>query len=360
MLASAVVIALASLCLWCWRQWVEMKAARQSLQRQAADLARELAELRLADARHELVERLADAGGFDWDFATGRIRWSVTLERICGLPAGGFGGTFEHWRGLVHPQDLPRVAKSLGDAIAGRAEYEVVFRVVRGDGTQRWVSGRGRTLRDAEGRPFQLVGVNLDVTELLQPIDVVRASLEPDPTSCGNDSGGADTGVRPLGQRIDLRALVAEVADRSASLLQARGLSLSLSLPPGGVEFNADPCQLPDLIDALLRRVAAGQPAGTTLHVEARVVGRWAVVTGYARELDRAGGGSAHAELRSRIAGDAHGDAAMAMPLSDARQVAAMHGGTLRLGAQGDAAFTLTLPLTPDAARVPVARVGSG
>ena len=49
--------------------------------------------------------------------------------------------------------------------IEGRAaEFRTEFRVVRPDGV-RWVLGRGRVERDAEGRAVRLSGINLDITD---------------------------------------------------------------------------------------------------------------------------------------------------------------------------------------------------
>jgi PAS domain S-box-containing protein len=349
-LASVIVLALILAAAWLQRQRTTAHLRCTALERDICRLSSQLADLRLSEARHELVERLADAGGFEWDLSNGRIQWSPTLERACGLRPGGFGGTFEDWRRLVHPEDLPRVAKSLGEAIAGRAEYGVVFRIVRSDGTHRWLSGRGRTLRDSSGRPFQIVGVNLDVTDLLQTAAVMqRADLPVDDDPLPSSSGdGAQAG------HVELRSLITRAADSHASLLQAQGLSLSLSMPPGSVDFDADPTALDELVAVLLRHVMAAKRPGSTIHVDARIVGKFAILAGSAREVDRPD------EVGPvRVATAAETDASPPIDLAGARQQAARLGGTLHVDVDGDSRFTLTLPLTPDVARVPLARVGS-
>jgi PAS domain S-box-containing protein len=349
-LAGAVLLAMTLAVAILHRQRGTADLRRASLEREVCQLSTQLADLRLSEARHELVERLADAGGFEWDLSNGLIRWSPTLERMCGLRPGAFGGTFEHWRRLVHPEDLPRVAKSLGEAIAGRAEYGVVFRVVREDGSQRWLSGRGRTLKDSQGRPFQIVGVNLDVTELLQTVEVTRPAAVPvddDPLPV-QAAEGATSG------RVELRSLVTRVADMAAPLLQARGLSLALSLPPGGVEFDADPAALDELVAMLLGHVAAKHRPGSTLHVDASVVGRFAVINGFARQVDRPAGGPGKVQPDAGLQ-----DGLPAIDVAGARHEAARQGGTLHVDAGGEGRFTLTLPLTPDVARIALARVGS-
>jgi PAS domain S-box-containing protein len=148
------------------------------LERQLSETSRATADVRLAAARLELGQQMACAGTFDWDLTTGRVGWSGAMERACGLQPGAFDGTFGNWRRLVHPEDLPRVVKALGDAIGGRSELRVQYRVLRPDGTDRWLSMRGRLLRDAAGRPAQLIGVNLDLTDELQATQTLRHGEE--------------------------------------------------------------------------------------------------------------------------------------------------------------------------------------
>jgi PAS domain S-box-containing protein len=42
------------------------------------------------------------------------------------------------------------------------------FRIIRKDGQVRWLAVRGRIMPNAFGEPFQMAGVNFDITELKQ------------------------------------------------------------------------------------------------------------------------------------------------------------------------------------------------
>src|SRR5262249_42567420 len=82
-----------------------------------------------------------------------------------GRPRGGFSGTFEGFRALVHPDDRAHVEHSILRAIEDRTGYDVEFRSVWADGSIHWMAGRGRVVRDETGRPVSMIGVGAEVTE---------------------------------------------------------------------------------------------------------------------------------------------------------------------------------------------------
>jgi PAS domain S-box-containing protein len=69
----------------------------------------------------------------------------------------------QSWFEAVHPEDRERVQQA---ALARRAEsiYDEEFRIVRPDGTVRWVRDRAFPVRDSAGLADQVVGVTRDVT----------------------------------------------------------------------------------------------------------------------------------------------------------------------------------------------------
>jgi PAS domain S-box-containing protein len=117
--------------------------------------------------RHE--ERLrfaldaASMGTWDWDLASGMVEWSDGLERLHGLPAGSFDGTFGSYEREIHPDDRERVLLASRKAIEQGAPYEVEYRMVAPDGTVRWVEGKGRVEYDGT-RPVRMSGVCMLVT----------------------------------------------------------------------------------------------------------------------------------------------------------------------------------------------------
>ena len=62
----------------------------------------------------------------------------------------------------IHPDDQPRVAAAVDDAMARGGPYRCDYRVRRKDGHYGWITASGRVEMDAEGRPVRFPGVLLD------------------------------------------------------------------------------------------------------------------------------------------------------------------------------------------------------
>jgi PAS domain S-box-containing protein len=123
------------------------------------------ATLRAAEERIRFALQNANVGIWDLDYATGECRWSEILESQCGLRPGTFGGTFEAFVQLVHPDDREAVREAVGNAMKSGADFSYVHRVIWPDGTKRWLTGAGRILLGERGEPVRGVGTYQDVTE---------------------------------------------------------------------------------------------------------------------------------------------------------------------------------------------------
>ncbi len=129
-------------------------AAQRLLEQRAADLNE---HLRLALDAGEL-------GTFRWDMATGDTQWDARLEALFGLEPGGFDGSFETWRDMLHPDDRADVLRKVDEAVASKQRYTVEHRVVWPDGTIRWIQGAGQVTLDRSGNVTGTIGCTRDVT----------------------------------------------------------------------------------------------------------------------------------------------------------------------------------------------------
>ena len=93
------------------------------------------------------------------------MSWSSEVEIIHGLQPGSFEGTLEAVRRPVHPADLHRLTGAIEAALAApNVEYRIEYRILRPDGTLRWLGATGRVIVDIDGRPVRMLGVCLDIT----------------------------------------------------------------------------------------------------------------------------------------------------------------------------------------------------
>ena len=134
--------------------------------------------LRHREEQLRLALAVARMGTWDWNLDNGWLEWSDDLEDIFGLPRGGFGGTFEAFAEMVHPDDRAMLGAAMDRALGGDDEYEVEFRVVSPSAEILWINARGRVFRDASGQPIRLVGVALDITGRKRAEQELQAAKE--------------------------------------------------------------------------------------------------------------------------------------------------------------------------------------
>jgi len=84
-----------------------------------------------------------------------------------------FGHSREHayavpnsWLDAVHQEDRERMLEAMLASARGEQQSGDAYRVVRPDGSIRWVRGQVSPVRDATGRTVRLVGIAEDITEL--------------------------------------------------------------------------------------------------------------------------------------------------------------------------------------------------
>jgi diguanylate cyclase (GGDEF)-like protein/PAS domain S-box-containing protein len=88
-----------------------------------------------------------------------------TAREIFGREAQDFLNERDLWIDVVHPDDRPVVLAAWRAMIGEAKPFDVEYRVLRADGSVRWVSDRGHVVRNAEGLPERVDGVARDITE---------------------------------------------------------------------------------------------------------------------------------------------------------------------------------------------------
>jgi diguanylate cyclase (GGDEF)-like protein/PAS domain S-box-containing protein len=90
---------------------------------------------------------------------------SPACEALLGYPPADLIGRTPWEVGYVHPDDADAV-RSLNQALGGgRDTATAAWRVVRPDGSVRWLETALRAVPDPDGRPYQVVAVTRDVSE---------------------------------------------------------------------------------------------------------------------------------------------------------------------------------------------------
>lgn len=122
-------------------------------------------QARRSEHRLARVEALARVGSWEWDLATDAVIWSDELLKMFGYPPGTKLEYYDY-RGLLHPEDVGYIERTLAEALEKIAPFIYTHRMYLPDGvTQRVFECYGEVLTDDDGRPARILGKAHDITD---------------------------------------------------------------------------------------------------------------------------------------------------------------------------------------------------
>jgi PAS domain S-box-containing protein len=131
--------------------------------------------LRAREAQLRDVQRVARIGVWDWNVISNDVYWSEEVYHLFGLSRGEFGGTYEAFLALVHPDDRDDLNGAVEVALAGGASCEADCRIVLPDGEVRHLHVRGEVIFDDRHQPRSMAGSIIDVTMHKRAEDQAKA-----------------------------------------------------------------------------------------------------------------------------------------------------------------------------------------
>jgi PAS domain S-box-containing protein len=149
--------------------------------------ARDIREQRESQAQLQRMEAefrriLSSVSDFVWSAeidAKGNFAYTYTspaVDKITGRPPAFYAQNPEPWLSIVHPEDRPRMGQVLLEIKrAGFTGGEYEYRVVRPDGSVRWLQNRLTVSAGPDGR-LHLDGIATDITERHLASEALRKS----------------------------------------------------------------------------------------------------------------------------------------------------------------------------------------
>jgi len=127
----------------------------------AAQMADDLLE---SEERMALASEAAELGFWDWDIARDHVRGYEQWLRLFGF-APGEAISLSVVLQRIHPEDRETVEQEVQLSLKDGRDYAGEYRVVLPDGTERWISARGRLYSEAERPPVRMLGTAMDITK---------------------------------------------------------------------------------------------------------------------------------------------------------------------------------------------------
>jgi PAS domain S-box-containing protein len=134
------------------RDITERKKAEEELQKREAHQALVLSSLPMA---FYVAQPFGDYGG----------TWvSEQIGKISGFTAEQFMNDIHLWASRLHPDDRDRVLDEF-DKVLEKEAIEIEYRWQASDGKYLWFLDSGVLIRDEKGKPIEIIGTWLDITE---------------------------------------------------------------------------------------------------------------------------------------------------------------------------------------------------
>jgi PAS domain S-box-containing protein len=133
------------------RDITERKATEERLSRSESMLSR--------------AQELAHIGNWEWDIGTGDVTWSDELYRIYGSEPESYRPSYQGYLERIHPEERAGAEAAIRRTMETGEPFAADRRILRPDGSLRWMHATGYLARDAQGRPARMFGTCQDITE---------------------------------------------------------------------------------------------------------------------------------------------------------------------------------------------------
>ena len=141
-----------------------LRSANDELERRVrertAALNRAHQGVRENEERLQMALGIARMAAWEWDLATGTVRWSTDPETLFSFPAGALGPD-KRIHHIVHGEDRLQVDAAIAAALK-TGSYNTQYRATCADGSTVWITERGQLFSDVDGD--RIVGISRDVT----------------------------------------------------------------------------------------------------------------------------------------------------------------------------------------------------
>jgi PAS domain S-box-containing protein len=122
------------------------------------------------------AQHVAHLGIWRLNHADQELTWSNEMFNLYELPYSSGPMNREIWFAAIHPEDRERVKMAVAHLLDKDAHYDMTYRLLLANGTEKYVHEHCETQADNEGRPLISIGVVQDVTDQVLTEQSVRES----------------------------------------------------------------------------------------------------------------------------------------------------------------------------------------
>jgi PAS domain S-box-containing protein len=147
--------------------------------RDITDRIQSEAQLKEISERLSLSLKSGAIGCWEWNIIENTLIWDDRMYELYGVnPESNTRLVYEIWSTGLHPDDREASESLIRQAVLGQAEFDPEFRVVHPDGSIHFIKAFGLLLRNAEGNPAKMIGLNFEITERKQAEAQLQSLLQ--------------------------------------------------------------------------------------------------------------------------------------------------------------------------------------
>lgn len=121
--------------------------------------------------KYEFILNSINMGVWEWDINTDLLTWNDNLYKLFGLDVNDetFETATKYMNNIMHPNDKERIDNELLETVNNpNKEFQTTFRILLNDGVVKHIRATSRAQRDKSGKAIKLVGVNWDITDIIE------------------------------------------------------------------------------------------------------------------------------------------------------------------------------------------------
>jgi two-component system sensor histidine kinase/response regulator len=130
--------------------------------------------------RFDLAEKAASFGIWEVNVPAGIVTISEGFAALVGLAGRPLRLSIDQCRAMIHPNDRQAVSAAMEQATAAAQAFQAEYRIVRPDGSVRWLRSQARAQLPGSGLQ-RLTGASIDITEqkeMLMGLEQARAAAD--------------------------------------------------------------------------------------------------------------------------------------------------------------------------------------
>ena len=147
-------------------RWVDGRMVRLEIAYDITERREAEEAIKLGQERYLLAVRAGKTGVWDWNLKTKDMYLGPHLKVLLGLTDTELSNPLKAWMSVIHSKDVKRLRKAFLDYLRQPiSQFDEEYRLLKKDGSIRWMNVRGSVVHDKQGCAYRMVGTNTDITE---------------------------------------------------------------------------------------------------------------------------------------------------------------------------------------------------